>query len=89
MGNLWMAFVYPGSFLCLLGAVLLIIGYQRRRTGQRTGQEGVAAKPGPPAPGGPGTATFQREAGYSLAGGVLLGIGVLLLAVLGVTSLFD
>ncbi|UQZ34123.1 hypothetical protein C2I18_11640 [Paenibacillus sp. PK3_47] len=89
MGNLWMAFVYPGSFLCLLGIVLLIIGYQRRRAGQRTGQEGVVGKPGPPAPGGPGTASFQREARYSLTGGILLGIGVLLLAALGITSLFD
>ncbi|WP_150272768.1 hypothetical protein [Paenibacillus tepidiphilus] len=89
MDNLWMAFVYPGSFLCVLGAVLLIVGYKRRRTGQRTGQEGVAAKPGPPAPGGPGTASFQREVGYSLAGGIILGIGILLFAALGVTTLFS
>lgn len=89
MDNLWMAFVYPGGFLCLLGAGLLIVGYTRRRTGRRTRQEGVVAKPGPPAPGGPGTASFQREAGYSLAGGIILGIGVLLFAALGVTSLFS
>ncbi|AIQ47739.1 hypothetical protein R70723_18940 [Paenibacillus sp. FSL R7-0273] len=89
MSGLWMAFVYPGSFLSLLGAVLLIIGYKRRRTGRRTGQEGVVAKPGPPAPGGPGTASFQQEARYSLIGGILLGIGVLLLAAIGFTSLLD
>lgn len=53
MGNLWMAFVYPGSFLSLLGIVLLIIGYQRRRTGKRTRLEGAVAQPGPPAPGEP------------------------------------
>jgi hypothetical protein len=89
MDDLWMAFVYPGSFFCLLGVVLMIIGYKRTRTGRRTGLEGVAAKPGPPAPGGPGTASFQQEAKYFLIGGILLGIGVLLLALLGFTSLFD
>lgn len=89
MDDLWMAFVYPGSFLCLLGVVLMIIGYKRRRTGGRTGLEGVAAKPGPPVPGGPETASFQQEAKYFLIGGVLLGIGVLLLAAIGFTSLFD
>lgn len=47
MDNLWMAFVYPGSFLSLLGIVLLIIGYQRRRTGRRTRLEGAVAQPGP------------------------------------------
>lgn len=46
MDNLWMTFVYPGSFLSLLGIVLLIIGYQRRRTGRRTRLEGVVAQPG-------------------------------------------
>lgn len=86
MGNLWMAFVYPGSFLSLLGLVLLIIGYQRRRTGRRNSLESVA-QPGPPAPGGPGTASFQREVRYSLMGGILLGLGLLLFAALGVTSL--
>ncbi|MDF9844942.1 MULTISPECIES: hypothetical protein [unclassified Paenibacillus] len=89
MDDLWMAFVYPGSFFCLLGVVLLIIGYNRRRSGRRTGLEGVAAKPGPPAPGGPGAALSQQEAKYFLIGGILLGIGVLLLALLGLTSLFD
>ncbi|MEK3790473.1 hypothetical protein MKX42_01785 [Paenibacillus sp. FSL R7-0204] len=88
MDNLWMAFVYPGSFLSLLGVVLLIIGYQRRRTGRRTRLESVA-QPGTPAPGGPGTASFQREVRYSLMGGILLGIGLLLFAGLGITSLFS
>ncbi|ETT77158.1 MULTISPECIES: hypothetical protein [Paenibacillus] len=89
MDNLWMAFVYPGSFLSLLGIVLLIIGYQRRRTGRRTRLEGAVAQPGPPAPGGPGTASFQREVRYSLMGGILLGLGLLLFAALGVTSLLE
>lgn len=87
MGNLWMVFVYPGSFLSLLGLVLLIIGYQRRRTGRRTRLESIAAQPGPPAPGGPGTASFQREVRYSLMGGILLGLGLLLFTALGITSL--
>lgn len=62
MGNLWMAFVYPGSFLSLLGVVLLIMGYQRRRTGRRTRLESVA-QPGRPAPGDPAPHRFSERYG--------------------------
>ena len=87
MGNLWMVFVYPGSFLSLLGLVLLSSGYLRRRTGRRPRLESIAAQPGPPAPGGPGTSSFQREVRYSLMGGILLGLGLFLFTALGITSL--
>lgn len=88
--ELWMAFVYPGGLLCLIGAWMITVSFTRRRNAGRSTQgEGVAAKPRSPVEGPAWAGATKKETDYLLWGGILLGLGIVLLAALGIVSAME